>query len=114
MFMKSFGMPALAVLAIAAATPSVAQTVDQERRFITIDRADLNTAEGRARIDARIVRAARQVCGLNNRPSLLSGRDMFVCRASAVADAHRQLDQHIAAAQGNTEIAVVTSASSPR
>ncbi len=107
MFMKSFGMPALTVLAISAVAPAIAQTTIQERRVVLIDRADLLTAEGRAKIEAQINRAARQVCEPKDRRSVQFIRGVTECRATATADARRQLDQRVAAAKGNVEIAVV-------
>lgn len=114
MFMKSFGMPALAVLAISAVTPSIAQTIIQERRVVMIDRGDLLTAEGRSKIEARIGRAARQVCETKDRRSVMFMRDAEECRAAAMADARRQLDQRIAAASGDVQIAVVSRATTAR
>ncbi len=103
MFMKSFGMPALTALAISAVAPAIAQTTIQERRVVLIDRADLLTAEGRAKIEAQINRAARQVCEPKDRRSVQFIRGVTECRATATAD----LDQRVAAAKGNVEIAVV-------
>lgn len=114
MFMKSFGMPALAVLAISAVTPSIAQTIIQERRVVMIDRSDLLTADGRSKIEARIGRAARQVCVSKDRRSVMFMRDTEECRAAAMADARRQLDQRIAAASGEVQIAVVDRATTAR
>lgn len=107
MFMKSFGVPAIAALAISAFTPSIAQTTIQERRVVVIDRSDLLTPEGRSKIEARIGYAARQVCEPTDRRSVQFMRDAYECRAAAMADARRQLDQRIAAASGGVQIAVV-------
>lgn len=114
MFMKSFGMPVIAALAISAFNPVLAQTTLQERRVVMIDRADLLTAEGRSKIEARIGHAARQVCKPTDRRSVLFMRDAYACRAAAMADARRQLDQRIAAASGGIQIAVVGRAATPR
>ena len=114
MLTKSFGMPVLAVMAISAFTPAIAQTTIQERRVVMIDRGDLLTAEGRSKIEAQLGRAARQVCAPNDQRSLLFMRDAYECRAAAMADARRQLDQRIAAATGGVQIAVIGRATTAR
>ncbi len=114
MFMKLLGMPMLAAMAISAFTPAIAQTTIQERRVVMIDRADLLTAEGRSKIEARIGHAARQVCVSKDRRSIMFMRDTEECRAAAMADARRQLDQRIAAASGEVQIAVVDRATTAR
>ncbi len=114
MFMKSFRTPALAALALSIVTPAIGQTIIQERRVVMIDRGDLLTAEGRSKIEARIGRAARQVCVSKDRRSVMFMRDTEECRAAAMADARRQLDQRIAAASGDVQIAVVSRATTAR
>lgn len=114
MFTNTLVLSAFAALAISAVTPSYAQTTIQERRVLLIDRADLLTAEGRAKIEARIDRAARQVCEPRDRRSVQFNRGVTECRATATADARRQLDQRVAAASGDVQIAVVDRATTAR
>ncbi len=101
----ALALPVFAVLSFGITAPGVAQTTDQPRRIVKVTPADLISTAGRASIDGRIVRAARQVCTHNAGTRLLFTSSEMQCRASATAEARRQLDQRVAAATGGVQIA---------
>lgn len=114
MFTKAIVLSAVSLAATAIPTPVIAQTVVRESRTVIIDRADLLSAEGRARIDARLIHAANRVCEPAYRRGVLFTRGADACRDAALADARRQLDQRVAAATGTIQIAVVNGANASR
>jgi UrcA family protein len=114
MFIKTIALTGTALLAIGVSMPGLAQDVHQESRIIVIDRADLLTSSGRTKIEARIARAATQVCEPTYRRSVQFSSAASACRTKAMADARRQLDQRVAAANGDIRIAIVDSAAGSR
>lgn len=108
MSIKTFIVPVFGMLTLANVAPAVAQTgVDQDRRVITFAREQLMTAEGRAAIDRRLVRAANRICSISNGRLALSTRVDSACQVRAMADARRQLADRVASAVGQVQVATV-------
>lgn len=103
-------MPVIAMLALGTAGSGAAQTGERTTRIIPVNRADLLTPSGRARMEQKIARGVRQVCQPNDRRGVLYNPAMIDCRTAAMADARRQLDRHIATATRNVQIAAANSA----
>ena len=84
-------------LAVAGATLIAAPVMaEEQRRTVGVDYGDLDlsTAEGAAELDRRIDRAAREACGLDERPtgSNMSSRSSREC----YREARTRLDAHFA------------------
>lgn len=101
---KIFKTIAVAALVAASAVPALARTAT-EAQSITVITADLNlsTQAGRDRLDHRIDRAARQVCGFNSNSRDLGAQfHARTCMAGAKLAATRQIE-------GRNEVAIAMS-----
>jgi len=67
---------AAAALTAATASPVLAESITVQHRDL-----DLSTAQGKARLDARLAKAARKVCGMNDKPtgSRLPNKEAMTC-----------------------------------
>jgi UrcA family protein len=85
---------ALATVALTLAGPAAAQERDTRTTGVTYTDLDLSTEAGQAELARRIEYAARQVCGMGERPvgSNIVTRETRTC----FRDAKRQLEQHFA------------------
>lgn len=106
MSFKTFAVPVFGMLTLAALTPATAQTTDQQRSIVTFRHGELMTADGRAIIDKRIVRAANRICSINT-GRFFTGRVDAACRDQAMADARQQLAARVASAVGQVQVATV-------
>lgn len=93
-------------LALAAAglalAPSIAAAETQQRTTgVVYSDLDLATDAGRAELDLRIDRAAKQVCGIGESTvgTRIRSRDARACYTQA----KRELDQHFAGILHNTQ-----------
>lgn len=114
MSFKTFAVPAFGMLTLVASTPAIAQTTDQRSSIVTFRKGELMTADGRATIDKRIVRAANRICSIDTGRLLITGRVDPACRDQATADARRQLAARVAGAIGQVQVAVVGESRSTR
>lgn len=92
-FSGLFAIAASSIILAFAAAPAEAAT-------IKVSGYDLSTEQGRAAIDARIIRAAKQVCGVNNGAmNLQAKRFAEQCVAETVADTRERVAAYRASAQ---------------
>lgn len=75
-------------------TPTVAQAPDV--RIVAVADLDLQSAAGRSALDARIARAAIELCGTASDADLAGGNDVRACRDRAIAEARAQVEQRLA------------------
>lgn len=80
---------AAVIAGLVAAQPALAETA-----AVTYDDLDLTTKEGQKELDLRIEKAARDVCGLNEKQvgSMLPTREAKAC----VKDARKQIEKRVA------------------
>ena len=88
--LSAFAAAGLTVATLAFATPLRAAPADEDAVTVTIGDLDLSTAEGAARFDRRVRRAARSVCG-----TMPAGLDMqrqvADCQEEVIAGARTEL-----------------------
>lgn len=88
-----------AMLGAAATVPAEAQTREDRTVHIAYQPSELLSAEGRARLQRRVVTASQRVCRIDSgRSSLLLSADELNCRKAALADARQAADRAILAA----------------
>lgn len=98
-----FGVAAAAVaLGATAATVQPAHAA----AIVAVSYQDLNLASdaGRAALDARIERAASEVCGTAQRGELRIASEVAACRQAALAGAQRQRDALLGLGRPTVEI----------
>jgi UrcA family protein len=91
----------LTPIALAAAltiAPSVTQQSEHRASIAHAD-LDLSTRDGRARLDRRIGRAARELCGTWSAVDLAGRTKVMTCRNAAIAQAADQRDRLTGAAR---------------
>ena len=74
-----------------AASPALAAPPEAQTRIVSYADLDLGSAAGRARLEARIDRAVRAVCGRAAIKDLNALDQVLECRAESLADANAQL-----------------------
>jgi len=99
---------ALITTAAIKAAPALAESPLAETRVSMVRTADLdlNSDAGRRQLDHRLVRAAREVCGVASDADLAGSNDIRQCRADVLADARTKRDAVLAQAAGGPVIAV--------
>ena len=80
-----------ATLLAGAAAPTVAAPLEAKSRIVSYADLDLGSAAGRDRLEARIDRAVRAVCGRASVKDLNALDQVLSCRAEALEDANAQL-----------------------
>jgi UrcA family protein len=96
---KIIGLAALTLAAAApAAPPIVVEGETQPTATISYADLDLGTAAGRARLDSRIRRAAKQLCLDEGVRDLADRLNQKACLNFAVASARPQIEQAIVTA----------------
>lgn len=101
----------LALIASATTvTPTVASAFEPVTATTTIRTADLDLSgtAGRQELDRRIVRAARDVCGISSDADLEGRNAVRKCRAETIARASAQRDQLLANARSGAPILVAS------
>ena len=107
--MKSIALILAAVLAAGTTSvPAVAQNAAKPVR-ISYAGLDLNSADGRAALDLRIVHAARAACGTPSPADLLGRRKIDDCLTQFRNEAERQRDIVLARAARPSEPAFALS-----
>ena len=98
---------ALITTAAIKAAPALAAAPETETRVSHVRTADLdlNTAAGRGQLEARLARAARDVCGTASDADLRGKYEVRQCRDEVLAQARGQVDV-IVASQAKGVIAV--------
>ncbi len=89
--------PALAETPAAATNVSVVRTAD----------LDLRSSEGQRRLDHRLARAARQVCGAASDVDIEGKNDVRKCRDDVLARARDKRDAVVASADRDAVIALI-------
>jgi UrcA family protein len=90
------------IAAVAAAGPALADTAS---RSVKITDLNLASVEGRATLDQRLVRAARQICGQGNSQDLSQIAASAKCYRASIASARADAEVRIAArTRGDTLI----------
>ncbi len=72
---------------LALSSPAFAATPDTQSVEVSTAGLDMNSATGRARLKARVGRAADRVCGANDARSYDAHRAYQQCRTAAMRDA---------------------------
>ncbi len=97
--MKRSMIIALAILSSAVAvSPAAAQ--DQAASIVRTADLNLGTAAGRDALNARIVQAAREVCGSASSTDLEGRNGVRACREQVIAEATLKRDRILAAKSG--------------
>ena len=99
----------LATAAALTAFSALAQEAQPGTSVSLVRTADLDLASGRdrAKLDLRLRRAVREVCGDASDADLAGGNDVVRCIDETLANAKAQRDQLLAAAGRGAAIAVV-------
>jgi UrcA family protein len=99
---------ALITTAVIKAAPAVAETPGVETNVSLVRTADLDLGSdaGRQRLDLRLARAAREVCGTASDIDLQGKNEVRQCRADVLAQARANRDSVLAASQNKGFIAV--------
>ena len=95
----------LATAAALAAFPALAQQPTNVSLVRTAD-LDLASARDRAKLELRLARAAREVCGTASDADVAGGNDVRRCIDETLTQAKVQRDQLVAAANRGAIIAV--------
>jgi UrcA family protein len=108
---KAFQIAATAFLITAAAikaAPAIAEPVEPTVNVSLVRTADLDLASerGQRALDARLVVAAREVCGSASEADLEGQNDVRKCRTDVLAKAIGQRDQLVAAVRRGIQIAI--------
>lgn len=101
--MRAYTINLVFAAAALALTPTVAAAETQQRTTgVVYSDLDLATEAGRAELDLRIDRAAKQVCGMSESTvgTRIRSRDARECYAQA----KRQLDNHFAGILGGSQL----------
>ena len=109
--MRKTTLFALALIATAASvTPTVAQAADPATVSSIVQTADLDLAssDGQRELDRRIVRAARDVCGVASDADLAGKNAVRECRVETLAQVASQRDQLLAAARMGEPIRIAS------
>ena len=98
---------ALVTAAAIKAVPAIAEPLPSNVAVSVVQTADLDlaSASGQRRLEVRLARAAREVCGLASDVDLAGKNEVRECRNAVLAKAHAQV-QHADAAGRATTIAV--------
>ncbi|MDQ3247061.1 MAG: UrcA family protein [Pseudomonadota bacterium] len=91
------------------ATPASAEPLADAATHVILVRTaglDLSSNAGRRRLDARLARAAREVCGTASDADLNGKNDVRRCRVETLARAVTQKDALVAATERGALIAV--------
>jgi len=98
----AFTASALAFVAAAAvATPASAADADTQTARVHYQDLDLNSAAGEAKLQARVARAAAQVCGPVSGRGIADYDRVNTCRNNAIASASPQMNAVIASARSS-------------
>jgi UrcA family protein len=109
--MKNIALFALALIASAATiAPTASQASEPAAVTSVVQTADLDlaTGSGQRELDRRIVRAAREVCGIASDADLVGKNDVRQCRDETIAAAAAQRQQLLAAARSGSPILVAS------
>lgn len=109
--MRNIALFALALIASAATiAPTASQAFEPAAVTSVVQTADLNlaTGSGQRELDRRIVRAAREVCGIASDSDLAGKNDVRQCRVETIAAAASQREQLLAAAKAGSPILVAS------
>lgn len=98
----------LATTAALTAFPALAQEAQPATNVSLVRTADLDLASGRdrAKLDLRLARAAREVCGEASHADVAGGNDVRRCVDETLASAKAQRDQLLMASSRGAVIAV--------
>jgi UrcA family protein len=97
----------LLAIALAQAVPT---TVTVETSVLVhYGDLDLGSATGRAKLDRRILSAARRACDEPRVPSAAQQKRIAECVASARSGARRNVEQALASANRSDEVAIASS-----
>lgn len=91
MFKPTLALIALTMTAGGIAAPAMAQEDQTPRVMVRYGDLDLQTADGRERLDARIRGAIRSMCRTDPRPTLWSRASQQACEARARSSVEPQL-----------------------
>lgn len=80
----------LATAAIWKAAPALAEAAPQTIRIVRTADLDLTSRSGARALDARLVQAAREVCGTASDVDLAGKNQVRACRQAVLADARLQ------------------------
>ncbi|MBX9816008.1 MAG: hypothetical protein A4S12_08890 [Proteobacteria bacterium SG_bin5] len=99
-------------LALSATTAFAQTTTNREpvTAAVSLEHLDLTSARGQQAAQARVERAAHQLCDLNARPSLFDVAESNRCYADALASGQAAAARAIAAAQGRAPMVASTNA----
>ena len=95
-----------ALLLTATSAPAEAAPAATEQRLVPTADLDLSTPEGKRRLEQRLARAAREVCGVASDADLEGKNAIRECRRETLARAALQSEQMIASAARRDVIAV--------
>lgn len=84
---------AAATLCVALSSPGLARTEPVRTATVSLASFDVNTAEGRAALEAEVDRAVDAVCGKVSDPQESRKHEAFSCRRETVPNVRAQLAQ---------------------
>lgn len=107
-----FAASAAITAGLMLAKPALAEPVPPAETFVSLVKTadlDLGSAAGREALQHRLANAAREVCGTASDVDIKGKNDVRRCRDETLANAAKQTDRVLAAAERDSVIAVSAS-----
>lgn len=95
----------LLAIALAQAVPTTVET----KVLVHYSDLDLGSAAGQARLDRRILSAARRACDEQRLPSAAQHKRITECVATARSQAHRDVEEALARRSSSGQLALASS-----
>ena len=104
---KTFAAAALGGALLAAMPAAAAPTLEMRVTQVRYADLDIADAQGRAKLDQRLTRAARRVCGPVENRDAREAAEATACQRAALEQAQRTIDTRLAARKGRAQVASV-------